>query len=113
MLERILALSPNIRYVALYRNKRLDSRQREGVTGASTSESDRYEELLVNPTVLTLVRQRGDIDCGGAEFVVVRYGQFYQLLLSLPDGHASICIELCANPIDLVDSVRSECLGTD
>ena len=41
----------------------------------------RYEELLVNPTLLELTRQRGNIDCGGLEYLVIRYGNFFQLVL--------------------------------
>jgi hypothetical protein len=41
-------------------------------------ESGKYEELIVNPTVLTLVRQRGNIDGGGVEFLLIRYGSFWQ-----------------------------------
>ena len=67
---RIFSLSPDIRYVAIYRNGELFRQQRDDIDAASDSESDRYEELLVNPTLLTLVRQRGDVDCGGAQFVV-------------------------------------------
>jgi len=76
---------------------------------ASSQESDKYEELLVNPTLLTLVRQRGNIDCGGARFVLVRYGNFYQLVIDLPDGHASICFELGSNPLEFADTIRELC----
>jgi hypothetical protein len=85
VIEQIFAVSPAVRYVALYRNGELTSRQRAGAEGASSSESDRYEELLVNPVLLTLVRQGGNIDCGGAEFVIVRYGNFYQLITCQAD----------------------------
>jgi len=52
MLESIFRLSDSIRYVAIYRNERLETKSKSNVTGASSSESDRYEELLVNPTLL-------------------------------------------------------------
>ncbi len=105
--DRIFAVSPAIRYVASYRQGQLSSRQRADLSQASSSESDRYEELLVNPTLLKLVTQRGDIDCGGAQFVVVRYGHFYQLVIALADGHVSIAFELTANPLEYVDSIRA------
>jgi len=69
-------VSDAVRYVALYRGGKLSSRQRLDISGASASESDRYEELFVNPT-LTLVRQRGNLDCGGARFVLVRFPAQY------------------------------------
>jgi hypothetical protein len=108
-LDRIFAVSPAIRYAALYRNDELISRQRGNAVDASSQESDKYEELLVNPTLLTLVRQRGNIDCGGARFVLVRYGNFYQLVIDLPDGHASICFELGSNPLEFADTIRELC----
>ena len=98
-----------MRYVAIYRDGALASRQRDGVDGASAGESDRYEELLVNPALLTLVRQRGNIDCGGAQFVVVRYGNFYQLVVEIPCGHASVCFELAANPLLYADEIGRIC----
>jgi hypothetical protein len=36
--------------------------ERPDLANASASESDKYEELIVNPAVLTLVRQRGNIE---------------------------------------------------
>ncbi|WP_349363888.1 MAG: hypothetical protein ABL307_00395 [Roseitalea porphyridii] len=104
--ERIFALNNAIRYVAIYRAGTLQSRQREGLAGASSGESDRYEELLVNPTLLTLARQRGDIDCGGADFVIVGYGNFLQLVVDLPDGHVSVCFDRAADPLADVDAIR-------
>jgi hypothetical protein len=77
----------------LYRAGKLEARQRGDVAGASSSESDRYEELFVNPALLTLARQRGNLDCGGLRFVVVGYGNFHQLVLELPEGHASVCFD--------------------
>lgn len=47
------------------RGQDVELRERPDLADASSSESDRYEELLVNPTLITLARQRGEIDCGG------------------------------------------------
>jgi hypothetical protein len=69
-------------------------------------ESDRYEELLVNPALLVLTRQRGDIDCGGLEYVLVRYGWFFQLVHPVDGGHISVAIEPDADLPALVDTVR-------
>jgi len=73
------------------------------ITAASDSGSDKYEELIVNPTILTLIKQRGDIDCGGAKYVLIRYGNFYQFVAPMQGGHISVCIEPHANPLDLVE----------
>lgn len=111
-LEAIFDVSAAVRYVALYRGGALQSRQRQDVSEASASESDRYEELFVNPTLLTLARQRGNVDCGGAWFVVVGYGHFHQLIIDLADGHVSVCFELgSTNPIEYADAIRSICLA--
>jgi hypothetical protein len=109
-IDQIFAVSGAVRYVALYRGGELVSRQRGGISDASSAESDRYEELFVNPTLLTLVRQRGNLDCGGAQYVVVRYGNFYQLVIDLPDGHASVSFELSSNPLDHVEAIRAICV---
>jgi hypothetical protein len=109
LMDQIFAVAPAIRYVALYRKGQLTTRQRDGLAGASTSESDRYEELFVNPTLLTLARQRGNLDCGGARFVLVGYGNFQQLVIDLPDGHASVCFEHGSHPLDHAEHIRMLC----
>ena len=78
LMQRIHALSPNIRYVAVYQRGALMSSVKPALAGASSAESDKYEELIVNPTLLTLLSQRGDIDCGGLQFVLIRYGSFFE-----------------------------------
>jgi hypothetical protein len=103
----IRSLSPRIRYVALYRDGVLESREADGIRNASSSESDKYEERIVNPTLLTLVRQRGDIDCGGATHLVIGYGNFTQLVVAIPGGHASVAFELGSNPLDYVPRIRA------
>lgn len=90
--ESLLALSPQLRYAATYLDGVLRTAQRAGLPQASSAESDRYEELLVNPTLLTLVTRRGNIDCGGARCVLVRYGHFTQLVVPLANGHLSVAI---------------------
>ena len=105
VIDSIIALSENIRYVAIYKHGELVTFSRSGMAGASSSESDKYEELLVNPTILTLVNQRGNIDCGGDEFVLVRYGNFYQIVMPIVEGHISICVEPYADPLKLIESI--------
>lgn len=95
--EAILELDEQIRYVATYVDGRLELCERAGVTDASAPESDRYEELLVNPTLLTLLEQRGNIDCGGLSYVLIRYGNFFQLVTRVPGGHISVALEPTAD----------------
>ena len=106
LIDSIFALSNDIRYVAVYKNGELSLSVKEGLIGASSSDSDKYEELIVNPTLLTLVTQRGNIDCGGARYIIVRYGNFYQFIAPLIDGHISLSIEPQANPLKLVESIQ-------
>ncbi len=93
IMQKLFEADPAIRYIALYLNGTLTSRERPGLSNASASESDKYEELIVNPTLLKLVQQRGDIDCGGAKFVLVRYGSFFEFVQPLEGGHISVGIE--------------------
>jgi len=107
MINKIFSLSQNVRYVAIYRDGKLETRSKEGTVDASGSESDRYEELLVNPTLLTLAAQRGNIDCGGLEYLIIRYGNFFQFVLPTPWGHVSVCIEKDADPVAIGLKVKS------
>jgi hypothetical protein len=94
----IFAVAPEVRYLATHRGGELELHQREGIAGASAAESDKYEELLVNPTVLTILTRRGEIDCGGLGYVVVRYGNFFELLVPVRDGHVSVALEPRSDP---------------
>ncbi len=105
MIQALFALSTAIRYVAIYRDGELQMESKQGTAGASSSETDRYEELLVNPTLLKLAGQRGDIDCGGLEYLVIRYGNFFQLVVPQSWGHVSVCVEKEGNPISVARAV--------
>ncbi len=105
--DRVFSISRFVRYVALYRDGVLDSHVRPGLSNASSSESDKYEELIVNPTLLTLVRQRGNIDCGGAAYVIVRYGNFFEYVQEIDGGHiSSVGKETGADPIELAGGIQ-------
>jgi hypothetical protein len=101
LIDEIFSLSEEIRYIAIYRDRELLSSMKPGFQNASTSESDKYEELIVNPTILTLVRQRGDIDCGGCQFVLIRYGNFFQFVTPVGGGHISVCLSLGSDALKL------------
>ncbi|MBI1937205.1 MAG: hypothetical protein HYS25_03700 [Ignavibacteriales bacterium] len=107
IIEEVFSVSKNIRYVAVYLNGVLESKQRNDLNSASSSESDKYEELIVNPTMLKLVTQRGNIDCGGAQYVIVRYGNFYQLVYHVKGGHISVSIELDPDLLKLVEEIKN------
>jgi hypothetical protein len=105
--EKIFTISTNIRYVAIYANDKLISSERTGIENTSSSESDKYEELIVNPTLLKLVTQRGNIDCGGAEYVIIRYGSFYEFVMPTKTGHISVGIELNSDLMKIVAAIQN------
>ena len=107
MIKKIFSISEDIRYVAIYRDGQLKSESKSSPQGASSSESDRYEELLVNPTLLKLAAQRGNIDCGGLGYLLIRYGNFFQFVLPTNWGHVSVCIEKSADPIPIGLKVKA------
>ncbi len=104
-IQRILALSPSVRYVAIYHDGHLESNTRPDLANASSSESDKYEELLVNPTLLTLVRQRGNIDCGGLDYILIRYGSFFEVVAPIDGGHLSVGLEPASDPLPLIPGI--------
>ncbi len=105
-IERVFAHSDAVRYVAIYREGQLAFEQRPDLVGASDAQSDRYEELLVNPTLLELLTQRGEIDCGGLQFVLIRYGSFFQFVSRIPGGHVSVALEPGAEALALAHELR-------
>jgi hypothetical protein len=107
LLKKIFLISPDIRYAAIYMNDKLISSERSNLKNPSSSDSDKYEELIVNPTLLKLVTQRGNIDCGGVEFVIIRYGSFYEFVMSVKDGHVSVGIESGADVIAVAYSIQN------
>lgn len=94
-----------IRYVAIYAHDELIYRQKQQTSNSSSTDTDKFEELLVNPTLLTMARQRGNIDCGGLRFIIVGYGNFYQLVKEINDGHISICLEKNADLTSLPEKI--------
>ncbi len=106
MIEEIFRISEHIRYVAVYRDGLLEMKSKSGTVGTSSSESDKYEELLVNPTLLKLATQRGNIDCGGMNHILIRYGNFYQLVWPESWGHVSVCVELSADPLEIYNQIK-------
>ena len=108
LIEKISQLSNSIRYIAIYRDDKLENWQRDSLNStSSSSDSDRYEELPVNPTILKIAKQRGNIDCGGLDFIIIRYGNFYQLIYEFGNGHISICIDKSENPIGLNSRIKN------
>ena len=104
--DAFFQISNDVRYVAFYLDGQLSLHERPALANASTSESDKYEELIVNPTLLTLVQQRGNIDCGGVKFVVIRYGNFWQIVWPVKQGHVSVGLEPIADPLEHAKAIH-------
>ncbi len=107
LINTIFSLSDGIRYIAIYSDGKLISSTKQNLQNQSSSESDKYEELIVNPTLLKLVMQRGNIDCGGADYVLIRYGHFFEFVKPLLRGHISIGIQLDKNPLNLIPLIEN------
>ena len=103
--DDVFAISPDIRYVAAAHGQQVQMRSRPDLHNASSSDSDLYEELLVNPTLLTLATQRGNIDCGGLRYLIVGYGHFNMLVIPDRGGHVGVGFELAADPTDHLQAI--------
>jgi hypothetical protein len=105
--EKISLISDSIPYVSIYQDNNLESWQRTDLTEPSSSNSDKYEELLVNPTILKIAKQKGDIDCGGLDFAIIKHGIFFRLIREIKNGHVSICIDKTENPVVLESKIKN------
>ncbi len=103
--DELFELSTAVRYVAIAIGSKISLHERPGISNSSGSESDRYEELLVNPAIILLTQRRGEIDCGGLEYILVRYGNFYQLIHPAAGGHVSVAIEPNSNVEETVHRI--------
>jgi hypothetical protein len=103
--EAIFSIGPHIRYVAFGKGQQVETVQRDGLADASDPGSDFYEELLVNPALLMLARQRGELDCGGLRHLIVGYGSFNQVVVPTSSGHVSVCVERDADADDVAREV--------
>lgn len=100
----IFELDSNIRYVAVNQGgKIVEMHQNPNWPSYNPSETDRMEELLVNPTIIELTRRRGDLDLEGIRFIAIRYGLQYQLIFPYREGHVSVGVELSGD-ISLIAS---------
>ncbi len=106
LIREAFEISGSIRYVAVYDHEGLAMRQRSDISHVSSGESDKYEELLVNPTLIKLASQRGNIDCGGLEYFIIRYGNFFVLLFPCRDGHVNFGVEPGMNPFSFIEPIK-------
>jgi hypothetical protein len=100
----LLPLDPLIRYVAVNQSGRI-TEMTQRIASFNPPGTDQLEELVVNPAVLDLARRRGNLDLGGAPWVLIRYGLQFQLLVPYGAGHVSIGLELKADPVRIATLV--------
>jgi len=106
--DRLFRLEPRIRYVALNQKGQIqEMRQSPRHPSTNSPESDRIEELIVNPIVLEIAARRGNIDMDGIRYVVIGYGTQYQLLLPYRDRHLSIGVNPEDDPIEIAREVAA------
>ena len=102
----LFPLDPKIRYVAANQAGRIsEMEQRPEWPSHNPQDTDRMEELFVNPIVLEATRRRGDLDLDGVRFVVIRYGKQYQVILPFRAGHVSVGVEASADVVEVAGKV--------
>ncbi len=102
--KSLLALDGSIRYVAVNQNGAI-AEMLQKLPSFNPPETDRMEELLVNPVAIELFTRRGDIDLGGLRFVIVRYGLQFQVILPCASGHVSVGVEADGDPVAIAERV--------
>lgn len=96
-----------IGYVALCCGQEVLLRPAPGLVSTTTEESNFYEELLVNPTLLKLASQRANLDCEGLRYIAIGYDKFVQLIIQINDGHVSIGVSRKTNTGELAARVQT------
>ena len=105
---QLFGMEPKIRYVAVnQKGKIVEMEQSPSHPSYNPNETDRMEELIVNPIVLELAARRGNLDMDGIRYVVIRYGTQYQLLIPYGEGHLSIGVELQDDPVEIASKITA------
>jgi len=105
---QLFSMEPKIRYVAVnQKGKIVEMEQSQSHPSYNPNETDRMEELIVNPIVLELAARRGNLDMDGIRYVVIRYGTQYQLLIPYDEGHLSIGVELQDDPVEIASKITA------
>jgi hypothetical protein len=106
MAKDVLELDAKIRYVAVNRDGAI-AEMVQSLPSFNPPETDRMEELLVNPVALDLFTRRGNLDMGGVRFLIVRYGLQFQVILPCPGGHVSVGVEVDGDPVAIGERVAA------
>lgn len=107
LLSAIADLGPSVRYGAVHDGSGVEIWERSSGPDSSSPESDRYEELFVNPTLLAMLEARGAEGCGGLDYVIVRYGNFFQIVQRTgPGEHVSVAVSADADPLQVQTAIE-------
>lgn len=107
--DRLFELSPAIRYVAVNQGHRIvEMAQSPKWPSRNPADTDRMEELLVNPVLLELATRRGELDLSGVRYVVIRYGVLDELVFPYGNGHLSVGVEPGADLMRVADDVEKD-----
>ncbi len=108
LLDAILELGPTVKAAAVYPGSGEPVfRLRTGADQRSAVGGEYWEEAVVNPTLLDLVRRCGAARHEGLEHLIIRYADCWLLLIPFDKGHASITFQPSADPIPVIASIRS------
>jgi hypothetical protein len=105
---KLFAADPRIRYVAVNQRGRItEMEQRAEWSSLNPSESDRMEELVVNPVILEAASRRGSLDLDGVRAVIIRYGLLDQIVLPFEDGHVSVGVQQGGDVVGIAERVAA------
>jgi hypothetical protein len=105
---QLFRMEPKIRYVGVNQNgKIVEMEQSPSHPSYNPCETDRMEELIVNPVMLELAARRGNLDMEGIRYVIIRYGTQYQLLMPYQEGHLSIGVEKQDDPVEIASKIAA------
>ena len=105
--DQLFALDANIRYGAVNQSGQIaEMTQNPRLPTSNPRETDKYEELLVNPAILQLAMNRGNLDMDGTRYVVIRYGTMFEIVLPYQQGHLSVGAELAANVTQVAEKIQ-------
>jgi len=101
---QVFELDPGIRYLAVNQDGEIVEMAQRLPTH-NPVETDRMEELLVNPAILDLTKRRGDLDLDGVRYIIIQYGLQYQAIFNYRNGHVSVGIESDSDAVGVVSKI--------
>ncbi len=101
---QVFELDPGIRYLAVNQDGEIVEMAQRLPTH-NPVETDRMEELLVNPAILDLTKRRGDLDLDGIRYIIIQYGLQYQAVFNYRNGHVSVGIESDSDAVAVVTKI--------